>query len=83
MKYIAVFKSLSYANRLQNCFDFDKAPEIIKTPKKVAGGCSYSVTFGDEKLEYVKKCLFKTKKGFIGLYKETLSGGFEKIEVRL
>ena len=83
MKYIAVFKSLSYANRIQNCFDYDKAPEIIKTPKKVAGGCSYSITFGDSKLEHVKKYLSKNQKGFIGLYKETKSGSFDKIEVPL
>ena len=41
--YIAVFKSLSYANRMQNRFQAGKEPEIIKTPKKGAGGCSYSV----------------------------------------
>lgn len=83
MKYIAVFKSLSYANRLQSRFDFDKAPEIIKTPKKVSGGCSYSIAFDDSKLEYIKKCLSKNKKGFMGIYRETLSGGYEKIEVQL
>ena len=43
MKYIAVFKSLSYAQRIQNKFKTEKLPLITKTPKSIAGGCSYSI----------------------------------------
>lgn len=82
MKYIAVFKTLSYANRLQSRFDYNKAPEIIKTPKKVAGGCSYSVLFGEGKLSDIKKYLLKNKKGFIGLYEQLPSGNYKKLELR-
>lgn len=82
MKYIAVFKSLSYANRIQNYFDYGKEPEIIKTPKKVAGGCSYSITFGENKISDVKKYLSKNRKGFIGLYEENPVGSFNRIELR-
>ena len=82
MKYIAVFKSLSYANRIQNYFDYGKAPDIIKTPKKVAGGCSYSIAFGENKFSDVKKYLSKNQKGFIGLYEENTAGNYSKIELR-
>jgi len=77
--YIAVFKSLSYANRLQNRFDYNKAPQIIKTPKKVAGGCSYSVVFDDAKMADVRKYLLKNQKGFLGIYKEVSSGNYKKM----
>lgn len=82
MKYIAVFKALSYANRIQRYFDYKKAPEIVKTPKKVAGGCSYSIIFGENKLADVKKYLSKNKKGFLGLYEEKSAGNYKKLELR-
>lgn len=81
MKYIAVFKSLSYANRIQSYFDYGKEPEIIKTPKKVAGGCSYSIAFDETKLSDVKRYLQKNQSGFIGLYRETPVGGYDKTEI--
>ena len=81
MNYIAVFKSLSFANRIQAYFDYGKAPEVIKTPKNVSGGCSYSIAFDDTKLNDVKKYLMKNQRGFIGLYRKTLSGGYEKTEL--
>lgn len=81
MKYIAVFKSLSYANRLQNYFDYNKAPEIIKTPKKIMAGCSYSVVFGDSKLLDVKNYLRRNTRGFIGIYKEVKTGNYVELEL--
>lgn len=81
MNYMAVFKTLSYANRLVNYFDYKKAPEIIKTPKKVEGGCSYSVLFDENKLYDVKKYLAKNQKGFMGLYQKNKKGEYIKTEL--
>ena len=69
MKYIAVFKSLTYAQRIQNKFKADKMPLIIKTPKALAGGCSYSIEFSDELLADVIKYTDSNKRGFVGIYK--------------
>ena len=79
MEYIAVFKTLSYANRLVNFFDYKKAPEIIKTPKKIKDGCSYSVVFGENKLYDVKRYLSRNKKGFIGLYVKNNKGEYTEL----
>ena len=78
--YIAVFKSLSYANRMQNRFQPHKAPEIIKTPKKVAGGCSYSIVFDNDKMADVKKYIMKNQKGFLGIYEEISFGNYKKMD---
>ena len=78
--YIAVFKSLSYANRMQNRFQLGKEPQIIKTPKKVSGGCSYSVVFDDDKMEDVRKYLIKNQKGYLGIYEETSHGNYKKMD---
>lgn len=69
MKYIAVFKSLTYAQRIQNKFKADKMPLIIKTPKSLAGGCSYSLEFSDELLSDIIKYTNSNNRGFVGIYK--------------
>ena len=80
MRYIAVFKSLSYASRAKNDFVYAKRPETIKTPKSVVGGCSYSLVFLPEQLSKMKKITERYTKGFLGIYKETGINVFEAIE---
>ena len=79
MRYIAVFKSLSYASRVKNDFVYAKRPETIKTPKSVVGGCSYSLVFPEDQLDKMRKTAQRHKKGFIGIYKETGINVFEEI----
>ena len=79
MRYIAVFKSLSYASRAKNEFVYAKRPETIKTPKSVVGGCSYSLVFLPDQLDSMKKIVERHAKGFIGIYKETEINLFEAI----
>ncbi len=81
MKYIAVFKSLTYAQRLQSKFKADRLPLITKTPKSLAGGCSYSLEFSEEMLYDIIKFTNKNTKGFIGIYKSNNGLGYEKINV--
>lgn len=81
MKYIAVFKSLVYAQRLQNKFKQSKLPLITKTPKSLAGGCSYSLEFLDDMLDDVIKFTSNNQKGFIGIYRETPKNNYEKINI--
>ncbi len=81
MKYIAVFKSLTYAQRLQNKFKEDRLPLITKTPKNIAGGCSYSLEFYDDMLYDIIKFTNKNPKGFVGIYKSLTGMKYEKINV--
>lgn len=81
MKYIAVFKSLAYAQRLQSKFKKSKLPLITKTPKSLAGGCSYSLEFFEDMLDDVIKMTSYSKKGFIGIYKENPKNNYEKINI--
>lgn len=81
MKYVAVFKSLTYAQRLQNKFKADRLPLITKTPKNLAGGCSYSLEFYDDMLYDIIKFTNKNTKGFVGIYKCLGGLGYEKINV--
>lgn len=82
-EYIAVFKSLSYAGRAKNEFHFANRPKLIKTPKGILGGCSYSLIFSEEQLPFMISVAKKYKKGFIGLYKTNLSGSYEVIDYDL
>lgn len=78
-EYIAVFKSLSYAGRVKNDIIYPKRPELIKTPGSIAGGCSYSLTFPKEQLEYVKKAIERHRKGFLGIYRKTINNRYEAV----
>ena len=78
-EYIAVFKSLSYAGRVKNEIIYPKRPELIKTPGAIAGGCSYSLIFPKEQLEYMKKAIRRHKKGFLGIYQEISHNHYEAI----
>ena len=77
MRYIAVFKSLSYASKAKNDFVYAQRPETIKTPRSVVGGCSYSLVFPHEQLDKMRKVSERHSKGFIGIYKETGINVFE------
>ena len=79
MRYIAVFKSLSYASRVKNDFVYAKRPETIKTPRSISGGCSYSLVFLAEQLDKMKKIAERHKKGFLGIYRETGINVFEEM----
>lgn len=79
IKYIAVFKSLSFASRVKNEFVYPKRPQTIKTPKSISGGCSYSLVFLDSQLEQMKKISNKYKKGFMGIYKEVGNASYEAV----
>lgn len=78
-EYLAVFKSLSYAGRVKNEFILSKRPKIIKTPKKILGGCSYSLMFQKEQLLEMKQVIKRNKKGFIGLYRQVEPDRYEVI----
>ena len=78
-QYIAVFQSLSYAGQIRNRFWSAKKPEIIKTPKSIMGGCSYSLIFYQEQLSEMIRLLKKRKKGFVGIFKESSNGRYEEI----
>jgi len=80
MRYIAVFKSLSYASKAKNDFVYAARPETIKTPRSVVGGCSYSLVFPPEQLDKMRKVSERHLKGFIGMYKETRINVFEAID---
>lgn len=79
-KYLAVFKSLSYAGRIRNEFLLSEKPEIIKTPKKIMEGCSYSLVFSENQLDFIKRLVNQQKKGFVGLYRQMESGQYEVIK---
>lgn len=79
MRYIAVFRTLAFASRARNDFSISMRPEIIKTPKNVHGGCSYSLEFFDGQLEHMLKITQKHSKGFVGIYKETGINHFDAI----
>ena len=79
-KYIAVFKTLSYAGRAKNEFAEQNRPETIKTPRSVEGGCSYSLAFNESQLEIMKKIVSRQYRGFLGIYRQTLRGTYESIE---
>jgi len=81
MRYIAVFKSLSYAGRAKNDFVYAKRPETIKTPKSIVGGCSYSLVFARDQLDNMKKISERHQKGFMGIYKETAINVFEAVTI--
>ena len=81
--YIAVFKSLSYAGRVKNEIIYPKRPELIKTPSAISGGCSYSLLFSSEQMEYMKQAIKHHKKGFLGLYREIGRNRYEVIEYDL
>lgn len=81
--YIAVFKSLSYAGRVKNEIIYPKRPELIKTPGAIAGGCSYSLLFSQEQLEYVKQAIRRHKKGFVGVYREIGRNRYEVVKYDL
>ena len=78
-QYIAVFQSLSYAGQIRNRFWSANKPEIIKTPKSIMGGCSYSLIFYQEQFKEMLRLLEKRKKGFVGIFKETPNGRYEEI----
>ncbi len=78
-EYLAVFKSLSYAGRVKNEFILSKRPQIIKTPKKILDGCSYSLVFSKIHLEDMKQAIKRHKKGFIGLYRLNEQNRYEVI----
>jgi hypothetical protein len=71
LKYIAVFKTLSFANKAKREFPGPNYPDIIKTPKSAAGGCSYSLVISENQLKAASCIGEKNKKGFSGIYKET------------
>lgn len=81
--YIAVFKSLSYAGRVKNEIIFPKRPELIKTPAAIMGGCSYSLLFSQDQLEFMKQAIKRHKKGFIGIYHEVSRNRYEDIKYDL
>lgn len=78
-QYLAVFQSLSYAGQIRNRFWSANKPEIIKTPKSIMGGCSYSLIFYQQQLNEMIRLLENRKKGFIGIFKETSNGRYEEI----
>ena len=78
-QYIAVFQSLSYAGQIRNRFWSANKPEIIKTPKSIMGGCSYSLIFHQEQFSEMIRLLKKLKKGFVGIFRETSNGHYEEI----
>ncbi len=82
-EYIAVFKSLSYAGRVKNEFNALARPEMIKTPKSILGGCSYSLVFSQGQLPRMKKAISRHKKGFIGIYQKNATNKYEEIKYDL
>ena len=71
-QYIAVFHSLSYAGQIRNRFWSANRPEIIKTPKSISSGCSYSLVFREEQLNEMLRILEKQKKRIPGnLFQKT------------
>ena len=78
-QYLAVFQSLSYAGQIRNRFWSANKPEIIKTPKSIMGGCSYSLIFYQQQLNEMIRLLEKRKKGFVGIFKATSNGRYEEI----
>ena len=78
-QYLAVFKSLSYAGQIRNCFRSDNQPAIIKTPKSILGGCSYALSFPKEQLNEMLHILNDHKKGFLGIFYHTINGHYEEI----
>jgi hypothetical protein len=79
LKYIAVFKSLSFASKVKGQFAYPRRPETIKTPKAISGGCSYSLAFSDTQLEQMKKITNKNRTGFMGIYKILDNASFEAV----
>ncbi|MBO5408014.1 MAG: DUF3343 domain-containing protein [Clostridia bacterium] len=82
-EYLAVFKSLSYAGRVKNEFILSKRPKIIKTPKRILGGCSYSLLFPKEQLFDMKQAVKRHKRGLIGIYRQTEPDRYEVISYDL
>ena len=78
--YIAVFKSLSYAGRVKNEIIYPKRPELIKTPSAISGGCSYSLLFLPEQIDFMKQAIKRHKKGFLGFYREIGRNRYEVME---
>ncbi len=78
-QYIAVFHSLSYAGQIRNQFWSTHRPEIIKTPKSIHGGCSYSLVFREEQLNDMLRLLKKQNKGFLGIYYQKPNGRYEEL----
>lgn len=78
-QYLAVFQSLSYAGQIRNRFWSANKPEIIKTPKSIMGGCSYSLIFYQQQLNEMIRLLGNRKKGFIGIFKAMSNGRYEEI----
>lgn len=79
-QYIAVFKSLSYAGRVKNEIIYPKRPKLIKTPGAISGGCSYSLVFPKDQLDFMMKAIRRHKKGFLGIYQETANHRYEVIK---
>ena len=77
-QYLAVFKSLSYAGQIRNRFWSANKPEIIKTPKNILGGCSYSLLFSEEQLSEILSFTKKVGKGFLGIYRLKSDGRYEE-----
>ena len=82
-EYLAVFKSLSYAGRVRHEFIASKQPSLIKTPKRVMDGCSYSLLFPEEQLEFMKRVIKNHRKGFIGFYRQIKPNHYEEISYDL
>ncbi len=78
-QYIAVFHSLSYAGQIRNRFWSAHRPEIIKTPKSIHGGCSYSLIFPEEQLNDMLRILKRQKKGFLGIFHQKSNGSYEEL----
>ena len=78
-EYLAVFQSLSYAGRVKNEFILSKRPKIIKTPKRIQGGCSYSLIFQKDQLNNIKQIVKWHKKGFVGFYRQITPNQYEVI----
>lgn len=77
-KYLAVFHSLSYAGQIRNRFWSAEKPEIIKTPKSIAKGCSYSLMFSEAQLSKMRRLISERKKGFLGIYCQNTRGQYEE-----
>ena len=87
MYYIAVFKTKNHAMNIFYALEEKRITplELISTPAKIVGGCSFSIKFDDlSKLQYFKQVNNKLSDALYGVYSvEKLNGKkhYEQLEI--
>lgn len=75
--YLAIYSSITLANRVKACLPHDgDIVSTIHTPKVItAGGCSYALRFRKNKLPLIKKVSQDYGVKIKGIYQETIENG--------